>query len=207
MQGAISEWTADIIQEYKNNFPTAEIVLSTWIGEKTEGIPCEIVKTELPLQTDPYRNNINYQIVGTRMGLQKMKSKIIMKCRPNQFIHNHNIFKLFLKSCIKDKIMTSVPQHRFDKREFIVSDYYQIAFKEVLVEYWNSMPLFNGLENIIPEIYLTKNYIQNIKKDMGSWSTVRKKYFCHKDQHLDFKMEWEKDMKSEQYSKHYREIE
>lgn len=207
MQGQISEWTKDIVQEYKNNFPTAQIVISTWIGEKTDKIPCEIVKTELPSLTNPYRNNTNYQIVGTQKGLQKMKSKIIMKCRTDQFIHNHNIFKLFLESCTKDKIMTSVPQHRFDKREYIVIDYYQIAFKEVLMEYWNLMPFFSFSENIMPEIHLTKNYIHNIKKDMGSWSTVKKKYFCNKDQHLDFKMEWEKDMKFESYSKHYREIE
>lgn len=207
MQGQISEWTPKIIQEYKSNFPTAQIVISTWIGEKIDKIPCEIIKTRLPSKTYPYHNNINYQIVGTQNGLKKMKSEVIMKCRTDQFIHNRNIFKTFFEDCKKNQIMTSVPQHHFDKREYIVNDYYQVAFKEILEEYWNSMPFFDGSESIMPEIYLTKNYIQKIKKDMSSWSVVREKYFCNKDQHLDFKMEWEKDMKSEQYSKHYREIE
>ena len=204
MQGPISEYTADIVQEYKNNFPVAQIVISTWIDEKTEGIPCEVVKTELPPQTSPIVNSLNYQIVGAQIGLQKMKSAVIMKCRTDQFIHNRNIFKLFLESCTKNKIMVSRMRLHFDRYNFVINDFYQVSFKEVLMEYWNSMPLFDGSEYIKPEIYLERNYIRNIKKDMGSLSTVREKYFCIKDRYLDFKMEWEKDMKFEKYSTHYR---
>lgn len=204
MQGPISEWTADIVQEYKNNFPTAQIVISTWINEKTDNIPCEIVKTELPPKTSPYMTSANYQIVGAQIGLQKMNSAIIMKCRTDQFIHNRNVFKLFLESCTKNKIMLSAPLVRFDKRDYYLGDSYQVAFKEILQEYWNSMPLSDGSENIIPEIYFTRNYVKNIKKYNGSWPNAREKYFCIKDAYLDFKLEFEKDMKFEQYSKYYQ---
>ena len=33
IQGSITEWTPHIINEYKENFPEAEILLSTWNNE------------------------------------------------------------------------------------------------------------------------------------------------------------------------------
>lgn len=204
MQGRISDWTIDIIQEYKNNFPNAQIIISTWEGENATNIPCEIIKTQLPTKTSPHFSTINYQIIGTQTGLKKMKSSIIMKCRTDQFIHNRNIFKLFLESCTRKKIMVMRGDIDFDKRDYLINDFCQIAYKEVLMEYWNLMPLYDGSYAISPEIYLTRNYIRNIKKDLESWLTVREKYFCIKDGDLDFKIEWEKYMKFEQYQKSYK---
>ena len=205
MQGGIWEWTVDIVQEYKNNFPNAEIVISTWNDEKTEDIPCEIIKTQSPSETS-HNPHINHQIVGTQIGLQKMKSSIIMKCRTDQFIHNRNIFKLFLEPpCTKNKIMVSRPQRGvYKKCDYFVNDFVQIAHKEVLSEYWNSMPLYDGSYSVAAEIYLTRNYIQNIKKDEGSWPTLMEKYFCIKDEYLDWKKESAKEMKFEEFSKYYR---
>lgn len=206
MQGRISDWTTDIVQEYKNNFPNAQIIISTWNGENTANIPCEIIKTQLPPKTSPHTSTVNYQIVGVQTGLQKMKSSVIMKCRTDQFIHNRNIFKLFLESCTKKKIMVIRNEIDFYKRDYVINDLCQIAYKEVLMEYWNSMPLYDGSYGITPEIYLTRNYIRNIKKDAESWLTVREKYFCFKDGDLDFKIEWEKYIKFEQYQKMSRKI-
>jgi len=205
MQGGISEWTADIVQEYKNNFPNAEIMISTWDDEKIDDIQCEIIKTKPPSETD-YNPNINHQIIGAQMGLQKMKSSIIMKCRTDQFIHNRNIFKLFLElPCAKNKIMVAKPQMGvYSMCDYFINDFVQIAHKELLSEYWNSMPLYDGSYSVASEIYLTRNYIQKIRKDKGSWSTIMEKYFCIKDEYLDWKKESLKEMKFEEYSKYYR---
>jgi hypothetical protein len=202
MQGRISEWTSDIIKEYENNFPNAQIIISTWINEDTSDITCEVIKTQLPKPVEPFGSTINHQIVGAQLGLEKMKSTVVMKCRTDQFIHNSNIFKLFLESCMKNKIMV-MGMDKNDKRDYLINDLCQIAYKEVLTEYWNSMPLYDGSYSISPEVYFPKNYIQNIKKDSGIWSTVKEKYYCIKDDRLDFKLEFEKYMKFESYQKTY----
>lgn len=206
LQGGVWEWTADIVQEYKNNFPDAEILLSTWNDQITDDIPCEVIKTKYPPETSPHVSHINYQIVGCQIGLKKMNSSIIMKCRTDQFIHNRNIFELFLQPpCTKNKIMVSRPQMGvYSKCDFFVNDFVQLANKEVLSEYWNSMPLYDGSYSTAVEIYLTRNYIQNIKKDVGSWHSLMEKYFCIKDEYLDWKKESLKEMKLEEYSKYYR---
>lgn len=206
MQGKIFEWTHEIIQEYKNNFPNVQIVVSTWTDENTVGIPCEVIKINVPSQTSPHTSTINHQIIGVQTGLQKMKSSIIMKCRTDMFIHNHNVFKLFLESCTKNQIMVCKNSEYLDKSDYLIDDICQIAYKEVLTEYWNSMPLFDGSYAISPEIYLTKKYIQNIKKDMRSWPTIMEKYFCVKGISLDFQIEWEKFIKFEYYQKNFSKI-
>ena len=90
-----------------------------------------------------------------------------------------------------------------DKSDYVIDDICQISYKEVLMEYWNSMPLYDGSYAISPETYLTKNYILNIKKDVGSWPTIMEKYFCIKDGTLDFQIEWEKFIKLKYYQKNF----
>jgi hypothetical protein len=206
LQGGVWEWTADIVDEYQNNFPNAEILLSTWDDQITDDISCEVIKTKYPAETSPHVSHINYQIVGCRAGLKKMKSSIIMKCRTDQFIHNRNIFELFLQPpCTIDKIMVARPQMGvYNKCDFFVNDFVQLAHKDILSEYWNLMPMYDGSYSVAVEIYLTRNYLQNIKKEKGSWSTLIDKYFCIKDEYLDWKKESLKEMKLEEYSKYYR---
>ena len=43
LQGSISEWTKDIVNEYQKNFSDAAILLSTWNGEIIDDISCEII--------------------------------------------------------------------------------------------------------------------------------------------------------------------
>ena len=38
IRGKISDWTKDIVNEYKTNFPNAQIVVSTWSNENTDDI-------------------------------------------------------------------------------------------------------------------------------------------------------------------------
>ena len=44
MQGLISEWTSDIVNEYLVRFPDTRILVSTWTTENVEKINCEIIE-------------------------------------------------------------------------------------------------------------------------------------------------------------------
>ena len=185
LQGAVNDWTKKIIEEYQQNFPDSHILLSTWNTENTTDISCDIIKLEPPNDT----SHINHQIIGSREGLKKINSEIIMKCRTDQFIHNKEIFQIFENGCSKNKIMISnFPT--FTNVDYWTSDLCQIGHRETLLDFWNSIQLFDGSWNPIPEIYFTANYIIKGKKDLRPWSETIKEYFYVKDYKNDFQIEW-----------------
>lgn len=198
LQGKISEWTPDIVREYQKNFPFAEILVSTWIDEKIDHIPCNVIQLNPPEETHPHSSTINHQIIGTRGGLVKLHCDIIMKCRTDHFIHNSNIFNIFDKFCSEKQIM--VPYEGFVLSDYYLADFCQIARSDVLLEFWNSMPLFDGSFSITPEIYFTKTYVRNIMNDKRPWKTVMKEYFCLKGYQEDFQIEWEKLCQLDSYA-------
>jgi hypothetical protein len=201
MQGPISAWTIEIVKEYKKHFPESEILLSTWNSEKVEGITCEVIVSDEPKSTSPYQSNTNHQKIGVLNGLKKFSSEIVMKCRTDQFIHNKNIFKIFENYCPKHKMM--IPNYcTIESIPYFASDFCQIAAKEILLDYWNSIPYYDGSFMIYhPEIYLTQNYVLLNKKDMRSWSICLKEYYYVKGYLEDFQIEWEKMAKNELYRK------
>ena len=202
LQGKISEWTVDIIKEYEYNFPTSTILLSTWTTEKIDDIPCKVIQLEPPKKENQIAHyTINHQIIGTRAGLEKINCDVVLKCRTDQFIHNSNIFEMFETLCSKEKIMVPNSGHQ-ESIDYYISDFCQVATHDVLLHYWNLMPFFNDPRLILsPESYLTKNYIQNIKKDKRPWNLILSDYFCVRSYYLDFQIEWEKMLKSELYKK------
>ena len=190
IQGRVSSWTNDIVNEYKKNFPDAEIVFSAWKDEDVGGINCKVVQSEKPSPTYPHSSNINFQIIGCREGLKIMNSKIVLKCRADIFIHNKNIFNIFKEDCPPEKIMAdnwcTLP---YDYR---VSDFCLLGRKKVLDEFWNKMPLYDGSYPIPPESYFGKMYVTKIKNDNRLWKEIVNDYFYVRDYHLDFQIEWEK---------------
>jgi len=192
MQGPISDWTKNIVKEYEANFPYAKILLSTWSNENIDDITCETIQVNPPDPTQPFRSNVNHQKVGALAGLNKMQCEIIMKCRPDQFIHNKNIFKIYEKSCPKNKIM--IPNYlTLESIDYFASDFCQIATKETLVDYWNSIKDYDGsFQMIHPEIYLASNYILRGKHDPSPWKSCLKKYYYVKDYQSGFQIEWKK---------------
>ena len=193
LQGIVNDWTKKIIDEYEQNFPDAHILLSTWNTENTKDICCDVIKLEPP--NDP--SHINHQILGVREGLKKINSEIIMKCRTDQFIHNKNIFNIFKNGCSKNKIMIQ-NFGTFSNVEYWASDFCQIGYRETLLEFWNSIPYFDGnwdenrtsFENPITEIFLTANYIIKGKKDLRPWDEIIREYYYVKDYTHDFQIEW-----------------
>jgi hypothetical protein len=190
LQGKVSSWTNDIINEYKKNFPNAEIVFSTWKNENVDGINCKVIQSEKPSPTYPHSSNINLQIIGSREGLKAMSSEVILKCRSDIFIHNKNIFKIFKEKCSSEKIM--VPDIGSYPFEYRISDFCLLGTKKVLSDFWNSLEFYDGSYAIAPETYLTKKYVVNFKKDKRPWKEIMRKYFYITDFHLDFQIEWEK---------------
>jgi hypothetical protein len=206
LQGTVSNCTHDIIKEHQKNFSGAEIILSTWENEKTDGINCKIIQSKPPKMPSPIPMTVNHQKIGALAGLQNTSAKIIMKCRTDQFIYNPKIFEIFEKNCPKHKIM--IPNYTtVDSVDYFASDFCQIATKEVLLDYWESMPIFDGLTPYShPEIYLTSKYILRNKKDTRSWPICRKEYYYVKDYHKDFQIKWEKlETQPEPYQRWYDE--
>ena len=123
-----------------------------------------------------------------------------MKCRTEQFIHNEKIFQIYENCCPKNKIM--VPDLGTYEDLVRTSDYCQVATKELLLEYWNSIPLFDEYHRILKKkpgslymdggSYFTQNYILRGKKDRRPWKIILREYFCVKSYHHDFQIEWEK---------------
>ena len=197
IQGSITEWTSHIINEFIENFSDAEILLSTWNGEDTTDIECNIIKSEKPEKTFPHDSNINFQIKGTQEGLKKMKADIILKTKTNQFIHNHNIFEIFQKECKENQIMTT-GLNSWKDRDYRITDFCQLATNKVLQEYWYDIPYYDGSYAIAPEVYLTKNYVVNFKNDARPWSLIIDEYFCLKNYFTDFDIEFEKLVNSQE---------
>ena len=203
MQGGVSKWTSEIVNEYLIRFPDASILLSTWTTENVDKINCEIIQLEQPKIPKPHESTVNHQIIGASEGLKKIDEGIIMKCRTDQFIHNSKIFEIYEKECPKEKIM--IPnQGTYETLDYRVSDFCQIGTKKILEDYWSNIPLHNGKLQIESGQYMTKNYILKIRNDDGPWKLVLRKYFLVKDVHDVFQMEWEKLNEFEDYQGVYK---
>lgn len=200
LQGRVTKWTNHIIQEYQKIFPDADLLLSTWENENSDNIDCDVVKSVPPGVSGKSKSTVNFQIVGTNAGLEKINSKIIMKCRSDQFIHNSNIFQIFLKNAYPDRIM--VPDYgTFQSINHRTSDFCQIGTKKLLEDFWSTLPLYDETSYEEAGVYLTKNYVKNIKNDSSPWKDCLRKYFCVKSYFDDFQIEWEKLNQFEEYQK------
>ena len=206
LQGKVTNWTADIVNEYNQNFPDAEILLSTWSEEDVSKIQCKSIRLDPPTTMGLHKSTVNYQIVGTKEGLKNIDAEIILKCRTDQFIHNSKIFSIFENLCCTEKIM--VPdQGTFESyMEYRTSDFCQVATKKTLSDFWLDLPLYDGNEFFDAGVYLTKNYIQNVKNDKDPWLITLKKYFCVKSFEKDFQIEWEKLNNLIKYQKQYSDV-
>ena len=61
----------------------------------------------------------------------------------------------------------------------------------------------DGTYPIPSEVYLTKNYVQNIKNDNRPWNEIYNKYFHYMDYNFDFQIEFEKLANIEKYSRQW----
>jgi len=198
LQGRISDWTKAIIEEYKMNFPESEILLQTF-SDNISDIPCKVIQSKNPKPTSPYQSTINFQIIGSQEGLKNMNAEIIMKCRSDFFVHNSNIFEVFLKENMYEKIMYAEFGLKKEKQEYWISDFCQLSKKEVLLDFWENIDLDDGKYSVDTEMWLIRNYILKNKKDKRPWNVIKDEYFFPKGYHEDFQIEFEKFVKFKHY--------
>ena len=206
IRGRISEWTPDIIREYEAKFHNCEIIVSTWDNEKIDGIPCKIVRSVEPEMPSPHKSTLNHQVTLAKEGLKKASRDIVMVCRTDQFIHSQNIFNIFKNECPKTKILLSTFPSFLNgapndyRYEYAICDFCQIAENNLMHDFWDYVPYFDGSRSISVARTLSKNYIKNIKKDEREWKSIKDLYFYERDYYKDFQIEWEKPIKSESYT-------
>ena len=206
IRGKISDWTSDIVEEYKSKFINSEIIVSTWANEDTQNIFCTVVKSKEPEMPFPHKSTLNHQVILAKEGLKKASKNLIMMCRTDQFIHGQNIFKFFNEECPNSKMLvTTFPtflngtpnDYRY---EYGICDFCQIGMNNLVHDFWDSVPHFDGSESISVARTLTKNYVKNIKKDDRKWKNIKANYFHELDYYKIFRIEWEKPIKSEFYA-------
>jgi hypothetical protein len=208
MTGLVMNSTKYIIQEYKIKFPFSKILLVTWTSENVEGLDCEVLQIEKPSwlkqseSNSPYQFPLNIQILQVTNGLKNIDCDIVMRCRSDQFIHNSNIFDIYFENCGKEKIM--IPRSQYKEDEFQIIDYCMIARKEVMNDFWNNQPFFDGSYYTSVEEYIVKNYIQKFNKDFRPWSEVKTEYFFEQDYDKIFQIEWEKLVMLDEYQVKFR---
>lgn len=198
LQGRVSDWTRRIIEEYKINFPESEIVLQTFSEDISE-IPCNVIQSTSPEPTYPFQSTINYQVKGCQEGLKNMNADVVMKCRSDFFVHNPDIFDVFLKENTREKIMYAEFDLKKEEQDYWIADFAQVSYLETLLEFWNNLPFDDGKANVDTEIWLAKNYVVKTKKDTRPWSSIKHKYFFPKGYHNIFQIEWEKIIKYKHY--------
>ena len=195
IRGKISDWTKDIVNEYKTNFPNAQIVVSTWSNENTDDINCDIIKTEEIRMPSPHRSSINHQVTLAKKGLEKISSDIIMVCRADQFIHNKNILEIYKNKCPKTKLLVSTfpaflhGTPRDYRYTYSMNDMCQIGVNKLLHDFWDHVPIFDGSKSISVARTIIRNYVVNVKNDKREWSIVKNDYFYERDYYRDFKIE------------------
>ena len=62
------------------------------------------------------------------------------------------VMQIYEKSCKADQIMVPYEGLFIEKHDYFISDMCQIAKHDLLNEYWNSMPEFDGSYAISPEV-------------------------------------------------------
>jgi len=126
-----------------------------------------------------------------------LKTDIILKSRTDQFIHNPKIFEIFENYCSSEKIL--VPDIGTYRDKHRASDLCQIAYRKIMLDYWNNIPLYDGFTHEEPGEYLTKYYVLKIKNDNDPWKLILRKYFYVKSYYDDFQIEFEKLHNFENY--------
>ena len=197
LMGLVDESTKDIVNEYENNFPDAELLFCTWKSQNVEDISCKIIQIDYPSflkkkdeYVHPHAFTINISILQAREALKCIDADIILRSRSDLFIHNKEIFNIFLKNCDDSRIM--VP-YIYEQEKLVVVDYFQIGYKSVLEKYWNSQEYHDdNSEYITQEEYNTSNYLKYLDEKLDDWERLKNKYFFEADWQKICKCEWTK---------------
>ena len=147
MQGPIEykdNYTVTTAQLYRQWYPNAPIIISTWKNEATDAFREEckkigVVLLENELPAEPGASHVNYQLESSRQGVEYAKQntsvKYALKCRTDQRI-NRSDFLIYFKNLLRvfptngDKLNKRIVVMEYDRwTPFYICDF--IYFGEI----------------------------------------------------------------------------
>jgi hypothetical protein len=181
LQGKILQDSIDFLIK---NYPTANVVVSTWIGSDTDfsKLPSSYTLIQTKLPENGGDQNINYQILSTLNGLRFVDTDYVIKIRGDEYysnleyitnqiimnptkIHSSPIFFRhwsFMKYHISDHIIAGTKKNL------------QLMFEETKFNIENELVyhMVNGKPHRFwePEINLTRSYL--MVKEPKRWDKV-----------------------------------
>lgn len=103
VQGPVSSETKLSLKSIRKYLPESEIILSTWIGENTDGLEYDklILNEDPGSETMDINNSVNYnlnrQLLSSKKGIEEASRKYILKIRSDIILENAGFFKYFNK--------------------------------------------------------------------------------------------------------------
>ena len=150
-QGAIDDNFLEFALKTRKTLPNATIIVSTWSNAVIPiAAPVDIILRSadpgsLPgIKLDAKPNNINRQILSTRVGLEAVKTQYAVKMRTDSYLEHAGFleeFNTFKKDVsIKERIITtsffSIDPNMYEHIPFHLSDWFQFSETSTLLGYW-----------------------------------------------------------------------
>lgn len=171
VQGAIGTNTEQCLQSVRRFLPSAEIVLSTWVGADTTNLDYDKLILNDDVETQFYStnpgekvNNVNRQIVSTLSGLRAATHKYVLKIRTDFILKSAEFveyFDLYNKSdsaysVFKHKILSCTnfarnPRHDMYQYLFHPSDIAFFGLRTDLINLFN-VPLMSKSDAVYHKI-------------------------------------------------------
>lgn len=131
------EVTKTLVETIRNAIPSCEIIVSTWLGEDSEGINCLVLKNPDPgdvASSDPFLKNSKRLQNSTLSGLRAATGEFCLKLRSDHTLEPTKLIRIF-DLMVANKttlLMHSAPWHLF-----LIDDKAQFGPLEDLIELWD----------------------------------------------------------------------
>ncbi len=131
------EVTKNLVKNIRNTIPSCEIIVSTWIGEDSEGIDCLVLKNQDPgdfTSSDRFLKNSKRLHTSTLSGLRAATGEFCLKLRSDHTLEPAKLKRVFdlTYSSKMTLLVHSAPWHLF-----LIDDKAQFGRLENLLELWD----------------------------------------------------------------------
>ncbi|WP_407331658.1 WavE lipopolysaccharide synthesis family protein [Enterovibrio sp. 27052020O] len=154
--------TVDCLASIRHYFPRSTIILSTWKGQKTEGLDYDhLLELDDPGQNSVFTHgkelklNNNRQLYSSHMGLKAVKTPYAAKIRTDNLLSGRGFVDLFAYYHDKDRVtdnhffdsrvVTSsaffISHHRGAPNYFCKSDLFDFGLTSDLLKIWSDKPV------------------------------------------------------------------
>lgn len=166
-------YTIEACKSARKFFPGAEVIVSTWKGEDTEGLDYDI----LLLNEDPGPNegNINRQICSRLEGIKKASREYVLAIRSESVIYNTNFMKYIDRynahkgtyTFLKNRVVIPASYPASRGALFHMGDWYFFGHKSDLLDIWDipymDDSVYNNFEDDLlynPHRYLITAFVK-----------------------------------------------